>query len=269
MKVLNNNAVIVNDEGQEKIAIGPGIGFRKKKHDRVPVEKIEKLFILKENEKLQRLLLRIPEDHLMIAEEILAYAEKHLHTRLDDHALLPLADHLSFAIEREQKGIHIRNKLLQEIKILYKKEFEVGLWAIELIQKQLQIQMPIDEAAFIALHIHTMKIKGNDLQKTIKQTTIVKDMVDTITDYLQIHLQEDEFAFERLVNHLRFALSRHEHPQSHALDDEILSMIQRKFAHSYQCALAVAKKLSTTYQIHLPEEELGYITLHIERLRKG
>lgn len=267
IKVLNNNAVIVKDEGQEKIAIGPGVGFQKKKNDRVPIEKIEKLFILKENEKFQRLLLRIPEDHLMMAEEILAYAEKHLQTPLDDHALLSLADHLSFAIEREQKGIHVRNKLLQEIKILYKKEFEVGLWAIKQIQKKLQIKMPMDEAAFIALHIHMMKIQGGDLQKTVRQTAIVKEMVNTITDYLNITLKEDEISYERLVNHLRYALSRNEHPQSHALDHEILSMIQRKFALSYQCALAVARKLSTTYHIHLSEEELGYITLHIERLR--
>ncbi|MFS8580439.1 MAG: levansucrase, partial [Novibacillus thermophilus] len=31
-KVLNNNAVVIKDKGQEKIAIGSGIGFRKGKN---------------------------------------------------------------------------------------------------------------------------------------------------------------------------------------------------------------------------------------------
>ena len=33
VKLLNQNAVIVDDEGEEKVAIGKGIGFNKKMND--------------------------------------------------------------------------------------------------------------------------------------------------------------------------------------------------------------------------------------------
>src|SRR5699024_1925817 len=165
-KVLNNNAVIIKDEGQEKIAIGAGVGFGKGKNDIIQMSKVEKLFVLKENEKLQQLLLRIPEEHLILTEEIIRYAEQYLDSKLNDHILLVLTDHISFAIGREKEGINVQNKLLQEIKILYKKEFEIGLWALDLIKEKAGITMPIDEAAFIALHLHTMKIKGGDLHET-------------------------------------------------------------------------------------------------------
>src|SRR5699024_1888144 len=138
-KILNNNAVIVIDHGQEKIAMGAGIGFNK--------QKIEKLFVLKEYEKLQQLLERIPEEHFSLSKDIIAYAERELGTKLNDHILVMLTDHLSFAIEREKEGIHVKNKLLQEIKILYKQEFAIGLWAIDYIEQKLNIKMPIDEAA--------------------------------------------------------------------------------------------------------------------------
>lgn len=267
-KILNNNAVVVMDENQEKIGIGPGVGYNKRKNDVIQQGKIEKMFILKENEKLQQLLLRIPEEHFILAEEIIDYAEEYLDTKLNDHVRIGLTDHLSFAIERESQGIHLKNKLLQEIKILYRSEFDIGLWALEHIKEKLGITMPIDEAAFIALHIHTMKIQGGDLHETVRQTAIIRDMVGVIKQELSIEIEEDDISYERLITHLRFALIRSNGYKAHTMDDEMLHMIKHKFAIAYMCAEKLADHLSNTYGIQLPDEELGYITLHIERLRK-
>lgn len=268
IKVLNNNAVIVIDvQQQEQIAIGAGVGFEKSKNDIINANKIEKLFVLNENEKLQQLLLRIPEEYFTLSKEIITHAEEQLDTELNDHILLALTDHISFAVEREKQEIHLKNKLLQEIKILYKSEFEIGLWALRHIKDKIQVEMPADEAAFIALHIHTMKIKGGDLHETVRQTAIIRDMVETIKDYLQITIEEADISYERLITHLRFALTRSNQYSVHSMDEEMLQMIKRKFKKSFRCALEVSKKLSRTHGIDLPEEELGYITLHIERLR--
>ncbi|CAM3895234.1 PRD domain-containing protein [Lederbergia lenta] len=267
-KILNNNAVIVIDDQQEKIAIGAGIAFHKKKNDIVNVHKIEKLFVMKENKKLQQLLNRIPEEHFTISEEVITYAEDYIGTKLNEHIHVALTDHLSFAIERATEGIHLKNKLLHEIKILYKPEFEIGLWAIKHIKEKLSVEMPVDEAAFIALHIHTMKLQGGDLRQTVRHTTIVRDMVQTIKSYLNIEVEEDDISYQRLITHLRFALTRMNHYELHTMDEEMLGMIKKKFPLSYSCATEIAKNLSKVHGVDLPDEELGYITLHIERLRK-
>lgn len=268
LKILNNNAVIVTDGKQEKIAVGAGIAFSKKKNDIVNVHKIEKLFVIKENERLQQLLNRIPEEHFIVSEEIITYAEEYIGSKLNDHIHIALTDHLSFAIERERDGIHLKNKLLPEIKILYKQEFEIGLWAIQHIKEKLNIDMAIDEAAYIALHIHTMKLQGGDIRQTVRQTTMVRDMVQTIVKFLHITIKEDDISYHRLITHLRFALTRIEHFELHTLDDEMLEMIKKKFPLSYNCATEVAKELTLQHGVTLPDHELGYITLHIERLRK-
>jgi beta-glucoside operon transcriptional antiterminator len=267
-KILNNNAAIVTDGQQEKIAVGAGIAFQKRKNDIVNIHKIEKLFVMKENEKLQQLLSRIPEEHFTISEEIISHAEEYIGSKLNEHIHIVLTDHLSFAIERESQGIQLKNKLLNEIKILYQKEFEIGLWAIQHIKEKLNIEMPVDEAAFIALHIHTMKLQGGDMHQTLRQTTILRDMVQTIKEFLNITVKEDDISYQRLITHLRFALTRINHYEHHTMDDEMLEMIKRKFPLSYKCAKNVAKKLFLIHDITLPEQELGYITLHIERLRK-
>lgn len=52
------------------------------------------------------------------------------------------------------------------------------------------------------------------------------------------------------------------------MDKEMLRMIQRKLSLSYNCAKEVEEKIHRQYDIKLPESELGYMAIHIERLRK-
>lgn len=266
-KILNNNAVVVSDNNEEKIAIGAGIAFQKRKNDIVNPEKIEKLFIMKENEKFQQLLQQIPAEHLALSEEIITFAEESLGLKLNEHIHIGLTDHLSFAIERANDGIHIKNKLFNEIKILYKKEFDIGMWAIKLIEKRTSIKMPVDEAAYIALHIHTAKPQAENMKQTLRQTAIIGEMIQTIKDHLNIILDEDDLSYQRLMTHLRFALSRLSNDEHPIMDDEMLTMIKNKFPVAFSCAEKVASNLARYHEIRLPEQELGYITIHIERLK--
>lgn len=256
------------DGDDEKIAVGAGVAFNKKRNDIVSVDKIEKIFIMRENDKFQQLVSRIPEEHFTISEEIITYAETSMGTKLNEHIHIVLTDHISFAIERVIDGIHLNNKLLHEIKILYRREFEIGLWAVNYINEKCQINMLEDEAAYIALHIHTMKPQGGDLHQTVRQTTIIKDMVQSIQEHLSITIEEDDLSYHRLITHLRFTLTRMNNYEVHTMDEEMLVMIKKKFPASFSCAIAVAKELNNRHEIYFPEQELGYIALHIERLRK-
>ncbi|MEK4091800.1 MULTISPECIES: PRD domain-containing protein [unclassified Viridibacillus] len=267
-KILNNNAVVVLDNEREKIAVGSGVAFNKKRNDIVNLDRIEKIFVMRENDKLQQLLSRIPEEHFTISEEIISYAEEYIGGKLDERIHIVLTDHVSFAIERLKDGIQLNNKLLPEIKILYRREFEIGLWAIQHIKERCQVEMPEDEAAYLALHIHTMKLQGGDLHQTLKQTTIIRDMVQIIQKKLNIHLEENDISYHRLITHLRFALTRMNHYELHTMDEEMLVMIKKKFPYSYNCAVEVTKELKKLHGIDLPDHELGYIAVHIERLQK-
>jgi beta-glucoside operon transcriptional antiterminator len=128
--------------------------------------------------------------------------------------------------------------------------------------------MPVDEAAFIALHLHTANIQGGDMKQTLRQTAIIGSMVQTIKDSLNIEIDEDDLSYQRLITHLRFAISRISSPEPNTIDDEMLKMITNKFPAAYNCARKVANVLLKNHGMLLPEHELGYLTLHIERLRK-
>ncbi|AMX84999.1 levansucrase [Geobacillus subterraneus] len=269
-RILNNNAAVVIDEGKEKIVMGPGIAFQKRKNDLISPDRIEKIFVMEEeNERFQQLLRTLPEEHIDIAEEIISYAEGKLQAPLSDHIHIALTDHLSFAIERLKQGYRIQNKLLGEIKVLYKAEYDIGLWAKQLIKERLGIEVPDDEAAHIALHIHTAKMDAASMNKTLRETTLIHELVDLIQTELGISIDEESISYQRLLTHLRFALSRIENGESiHSMDEEMLALIQTKYASEWACAQKAAEYAEKEYGIRFPEEELAYIALHIQRLRK-
>ncbi|MBU8905308.1 PRD domain-containing protein [Desertibacillus haloalkaliphilus] len=267
-KILNNNAVVVKESGHEKIVMGNGIAFQKKKNDIITKTKIEKIFVMKEgNQKFQDLLTTLPEEHIEIAEEVISYAEGQLQVPLNDHIHIALSDHISFAIERFRQGYPIQNKLLNEIKTLYKEEFSIGVWARNLINERLELDMPIDEAGHIALHIHTAKIHTKNMHHALEQTTMINEVIQLIERKLNQKLDEEGISYQRLVTHIRFALNRIETKQPfHTMDAEMLAMIEEKYQQAYTIAAQVSAYLKDEYQVKFPVSEIGYISLHIQRL---
>ncbi|WP_078428173.1 PRD domain-containing protein [Alkalihalobacterium alkalinitrilicum] len=267
-KILNNNAVVIKENDQEKIVMGSGIAFQKRKNDIINRNKIDKIFVMNEgNKKFQELLRTLPEVHIQIAEDIISYAEGELQVPLSDHIHISLTDHLSFAIERYRQGFQIQNKLLNEIKNLYKKEFEIGKWAIGYIAEKLDLELPIDEAGHIALHIHTAKLGSGNIASTLQQTTIISEMMEIIHQELGIDLDENTISYQRLLTHLRFALTRIENDEPfQMMDPDMLEIIQTKYQEAFDIAGKAAVFIEKEYNIQLPASEMGYISLHIQRL---
>ena len=162
-KVLNNNVVVVVDEQQrEQVVMGRGLAFQKRVGDSLDESKIEKVFALQSDElvgRLGELLSQIPLEVMTTCDRIIDLARGRL-GKLQDSLYITLTDHCHFAIERQKKGIAIRNVLLWEIKRLYPKEFELGQEARAIVSKRLGVELAEDEAGFIALHLVTAQLNS-------------------------------------------------------------------------------------------------------------
>lgn len=158
-KILNQNAVLVDDQGEEKIAIGKGVGFNKQRNDLLFSRDIERLFVMEPEgqQKLQTLLNQINESYFFAAEAIIDHAETVLMEKLNEHIFISLTDHIAFAAQNIENGIVIRNKLLSEIEILYGEEFGIAQWAVDYLNRTLEIPYGYDEAGYIAIHIHSAR----------------------------------------------------------------------------------------------------------------
>ena len=270
-KVLNQNAVLVLDEGQEKVAVGKGVGFNKTKNDVLSRQLVERMFVMEPEglKKLQVLLSQIEDKYFLASEEIIQHAETVLGEKLNEHINIGLSDHIAFAAENIQNNIIVRNKLLSEIEILYSEEFAIAQWAVEYLTQTLEIPFSYDEAGYIAIHIHSARSGRTDNSKSIREVTIVSEIIHLIEQELAIDIHDDKnsLSYSRLVNHLRLFIHRFQRNQYAVLDEEILEVVKKKYAESYEISKKVQVLLMRNFHYQVPNEELGYLSIHIERLR--
>ena len=101
-KVLNNNVVIVfNENNEELIIMGKGIGYHKSKGDFFENNNINKVFKIVNKDisnKFQELLFHIPNDFVKICLEIIEYAQSKLSKKLNESIYISLSDHLYSAL---------------------------------------------------------------------------------------------------------------------------------------------------------------------------
>ena len=77
----------------------------------------------------------IPEEILLLSEEIIKYAENELDYIFSPNVIFTLADHINFAIVRYKERLNITLPIVQDIKFLYENEYAIGKYALSLIEK--------------------------------------------------------------------------------------------------------------------------------------
>ena len=269
-KVINNNIISAYEKsGAEVIVMGRGIGFKKKQGEVVPADQISKIFRIKSRtlaEQFKELLANMPLERVRISDEIISHATEHLKLKLNQSIYVTLTDHINFAIERVSQGIEPQNALLWEIKRFYPQEFQLGIYALELIQDRLGILLPEDEAGFIALHFVNAEY-GTDIRDAVKFPDQMQAIVDIVERDLGILLDESSLHYERFMTHIKFLIQRIYRKELLSSEDRELSLLmQRKYPREYQCSVKVAEYIMQATGSRLSEEEIMYLSVHIRRV---
>ncbi|AQS52775.1 Transcription antiterminator LicT [Jeotgalibaca dankookensis] len=272
IKVINNNIVKSFDhENNEVLVMGKGIGFQKKPGNSVNPELIEKVYVSSKDlnsNRLAQLLSEIPIEHIQLANEIISFAKASLGKKLNDNIFLTLTDHVSYAIERYNNKIPIKNALLWEIKRFYNHEYLIGKEALSMIKSKLGIDLPEDEAGFIALHIVNAELDMAQVSQVTEMTKIIQDITNIVRLHFQVDLDEYSLNYERFIVHLKFFVQRlftgvdllEEN------DSSFLFLIKEKYREEYLCALKIRKYIMNHFDRDLQEDEIIYLTIHIKRI---
>ena len=270
-KVLNNNVVVSIDPKTKKeiILLGSGIAFNKKIGQEVDESKIEKTFVLDDKtlgNKFKKLINQIPDGVFQLSHEIISHASKELNAKFDKQIYISLSDHIAFAIKRYKKNMMIKNELLNEIRRVHKKEYKVALWALEFLNRKLKIELPEDEAGFIALHFINASL-NQSTSNSIESTKIVKDILNIIRYYFSLEFKEDDLNYDRLLTHLKYFSKRIiENNQDNASEDEFINMVIKSYPKAYNCTLKIKEYIVNNYKYDVNSNEIVYLTLHIQRI---
>ncbi|MCI5685029.1 MAG: PRD domain-containing protein, partial [Enterococcus gallinarum] len=145
---------------------------------------------------------------------------------------------------------------------------KIGKRTIEKISERYGIELPEDEAGFIALHLVNAQTENNDQSNLYELTKTMQDIIKIVKYYFKTTFDEESVYFYRFTTHLRFFVSRMQNHSTHAeeTDDELLEMVKIKYRNAYQCVQKIKSFLVTNYRYDMSNDESLYLTIHIARL---
>lgn len=267
-KVFNNSIVLVKWKGKEKILFSKGIGFGKKFGD-VILEgtEVDKIFNIENEENIKNfnnIIARVDNDFFILCEEIIYNISESLGEELSENIHIGLTDHLFFATKRLKAKEEIQNPFVVEIETLYREEFEIAKDVAKKIKKDINIDMPKGEIAFIALHIHSAR-KNGKLSNTIKYSYLSNIIVDHVENSLEIKIDRKSLDYARFLTHIRFAIERL--IKNNPIKNDLIYVIKETYEKSYKIAEEIGVLLEEELDTKVIEDEIAYLAMHIERFR--
>ena len=271
-RILTNNAVVIDDENQqEKIVCGKGIAFKERPGMEIDEMSINQTFILEgggEYSRFEQLLKDVPLEYLELSSEIINMAKLEFAKKFKDNVIITLSDHLYVAIKRCREGMTISNPLLWDIKNFYEIEYDIGLRALELIKNKFHIQLPNDEAGFIALHIVNVELDEDNMDHIFQVTKVIQEIMTIVKYHFHAEFDTSNVYYYRFITHLKFFALRllKDNQFNEDEENELLDVVKDKYCTSYECVLKIKDFLEKKYNYTLQEDEIVYLTIHVHRV---
>ncbi len=266
-KVLNHNALIGIPENttQEFLILGKGVGFGKHVSETIEIAHDCKIYSLKESTERgdkKDLATSIDPVYLEISNELLDGAEAEFQT-IDRDVMLPLADHIEYAVKRSKNNEQLRNPLTDDIRVLFHAEFKVAEKAKDIIFNRLGVHLTDDEIGYIALHIHS-SIMDQAVSQAMQMAEAVRQCVGLVEAETGKKIDIQSLSYNRLLNHIRYMIAR-------TLKGEVIKLdmndyINATAANSFKMATKVCDELSKSLKKEIHSAEIGYLAMHIERI---
>lgn len=268
-KIINNNIISAKDENElEVILMGKGLGFNKKKGDLVEKEKIEKTYHLDNKTHLERLinlLSSIPIEHIDLCLDIVSHIQDKFDYKLNENIYISLTDHISFAIKRREKGYNFTNPLLHEVRNIYKQEFDLGLYAVNYLNKNLNINFDEHEASSIALHIVDAEYDRNP-SEIVSQIEDIKEIIKIIYEgQMSENLYGKDYILYDYIN--KFITRIKEGKQKNINDKKLYYFVRSNYKKDFMTTLSIVSFVENKYKIIVTDEEKTMLTLLINRKR--
>lgn len=271
-RVLNNNAVMVDSADGVAIVLGRAIGYGKRQGDAIDPAAVTERFVpdtITPIDRLAALLADTPLEIVRVAREIADLAHARLDVRVSQALVLPLADHLAFAVARSRSGTDFDYPLRWEVAQLYPQELSLGRDAVDLVRRRLGVQLADDEAVAVAMHVVNAQFASAGMGPTLEMTTKLNRIIGVIEMELGIVIDRDSMRAARFITHLRYLFVRLQTRKQFAGESsEVRDSVIRAYPEAHHCAERI-RYLLTVNEQSLSEDEVVYLTLHIARLIEG
>ncbi|MCC0641953.1 MULTISPECIES: PRD domain-containing protein [unclassified Clostridioides] len=270
-KVLNNSLLLAKDDNDEEIILmGKGIGHNYKIGSELNKEDIEKTFVLHDEnikKSIVQLASEIDAEYFGIAQMIISYGIEKYNLKLMNHIYLALTDHIAFAVRRFKEGIMIENYYLFEIKEFNPKEYDIGKYAITVFKEVLGLDLPEEEIGNIAGHFINAQQDNPYSDRNKRSAKIVNAILQIVHYHFSIVYNKESFYYMRFVMHLKAFSQRFlaNEPSKEKIDF-IYNQVRKNCKEEYECVKKIGAYIHKEYSRKLPRQEELYLMIHIHKI---
>ncbi|WP_062529231.1 PRD domain-containing protein [Demequina rhizosphaerae] len=274
-KVFNNSVVLgVDESGHEHVVFGRGVGFQASRGDMVDEALIERRFVPSEAappERIAALIDEIPAEDIDLTARIVAEARRELGEHVTDHVLVPLADHISFALRRAREGAALTDYPLRwEVMSLYPAEVAFARRTLDLVEETSGVRLPDIEAVPLALHFVNAQFGDRSIQATFDMTSVLAQLLEIIRDEYGVEVDREDDAVARFVAHLRYLYVRgRSGVRRDEATPELAAAIRVTQPREYAVAERMERYIGERYDWDVHEGEVLYLAIHVIRLTAG
>ena len=259
----------IDENNCEIIIIGRGLGYGQKRGGIIDETKIEKIFRMDsrvEVKQLESLLAEVPIEIIKLSNEIIDMAEREMGSKLQKSIYITLIDHINFVIGHKHQAVLFQNPLFYDIKRLYKKEYGIGKVAVAHMNAKLNVDIPEEEAAAIALHLINASW-GKEMPETINITKIVQNSIKIVQQYFNIELAEENVEAEHFILHVKTLAERiMQNKMMTAKNQELEDLIKKKFVKSSGCAKKITDYIFQECDVVVTSADTMELILKIDRV---
>ena len=266
-KILNHNSFMGTESknDQECLIMGKGVAFGKKVGQTVFVTGDARVYSLKEltdRGEAKEIIKSVSPLCLELANEVLDQAEEEF-GKVDRSILFTMADHLDFAVRRIQNGEQISNPLTDDIRIMFYKEYKVAGCIRDLLKEKLGIRIDEHEIGYIALHVHAAIVDEN-VSQAMEIARTVRECICMVEEETGKSIDVMSLGYNRLMNHVRYMVARAIHGEK--LKMSLNDYMSVKFPGPYMTAEKICRKMEKSLKLPIPDIEIGYLAMHLERM---
>ena len=178
-------------------------------------------------------------------------------------------DHIYFAVQRQQEGVQLPNLMISEIRTMYRDEYKLALWSLNIIEQITGIRLDEDEAGYITMHIVNATMQSTT-DKTTSILLFTKGVLDVIRQEFNIKLDPDQLDAARLMTHLKFLAQRIFQGESSELNEveDMYDLLIKKDDRLKNCIINVTTYIEQTFNYTLSRQEQVYLMIHLLKVVK-
>ncbi|WP_282006701.1 PRD domain-containing protein [Propioniciclava sinopodophylli] len=274
LRVFNTNVVLARDaDGGEVVLTGRGLGFQARPGQEVDPTKVIRVFRPEDGrnaDNFGEMLAALAPELVHLVDRVLAPVWAELRREPSSTTVLALADHLSFAIKRIERGMDAVYPLRAEVAHLYPRELHWAENVVAAVNDELELDLPADEAIPIAMHLVNAAFDSGNLALTYRMTGVFSQVFEVIEGAFSQPLDRDSVNVARFITHLRYFFVRvHSEEQVQDHPTSFLDAIATAYPDAHRCARRVADILELRLGQPITEDEISYLTLHVARLTQA